>query len=107
MKEEFKAKGKICIKCGRDNWIERQIGFHRVYQCECGYIFDWVDYITAGRLGFEEKKSPNICPVCGGTGKVPPNFYHPEMDGQWRPSTTIEPQWEICRACGGSGIVTV
>ena len=43
-------KGIKCIKCGRDNWTSGAVGFHYVDQCECGYIFDWVENITAGRM---------------------------------------------------------
>lgn len=45
---------------------------------------------------------PYKCPVCGGTGKVPCGFYEPYM-----PNDTIvkNPFGEICRSCGGTGIV--
>jgi len=42
---------KKCIKCGADNWEGKTKGFLYIYQCEkCEYIFDWVDYITVGKI---------------------------------------------------------
>lgn len=42
---------KKCIKCGADNWEGKTKGFLYIYQCKkCGYIFDWVDYITVGKI---------------------------------------------------------
>ena len=41
---------------------------------------------------------PHTCPVCGGTGTVPSNFYNHSQTG-----TTCNP--EPCRSCNGTGIV--
>ena len=43
------------------------------------------------------------CPVCVGKGRVVRGFY----DGLTNtvPTTTAEPQFETCRACGGRGVV--
>jgi ribosomal protein L37AE/L43A len=48
MKEETKKK---CIKCGNKRWKNEQIGLHICSVCSnCGYIFDWVDYTTVGKI---------------------------------------------------------
>jgi len=45
--------------------------------------------------------TPYKCPICGGSGKVPFNFYKD------RPSTssTISINYEECRSCGGKGVI--
>ena len=43
---------------------------------------------------------PYRCPVCQGRGSVPIGFYNYDGGGM---STSTTP--EICRACGGRGIV--
>ena len=45
---------------------------------------------------------PYKCPICGGTGKVSTGFYEPYSP---KDTIVINPQGEICRACGGTGIV--
>lgn len=50
--------------------------------------------ISQPRLG-------KICPVCNGKGMVPAGFYdfHPSSE------CTIASTPEMCRACGGSGVI--
>ena len=46
----MKEKEK-CIKCGANNWKQTWKGFGVEYKCKkCGYVFDWIDYITAGEI---------------------------------------------------------
>ena len=40
------------------------------------------------------------CPVCGGRGLVPPNFYSPGLV-----DSVTNAAWETCRSCHGSGLV--
>ena len=44
---------------------------------------------------------PHRCPVCNGNGLVPNGFYM-QTSGHWSTSS-ITP--EMCRSCGGTGIV--
>ena len=47
-----------------------------------------------------------VCPVCGGKGKVPKAFYEPWR--AWEPSSTNPAEeWIDCKACGGRGIIFV
>jgi len=45
--------------------------------------------------------TPHRCPICGGNGKVMRGFYE-QIGGMWS-TTDITP--ELCRSCGGTGIV--
>lgn len=49
-------------------------------------------------VNYEQK--PYICPVCNGRGLVPHGFYNTQS---YYSSTDVTE--EICRSCGGSGIV--
>jgi len=53
----------------------------------------------AGLFGVTQPKQPHVCPVCGGKGKVPRNFYG---DQTW--STAVMPE-PTCKSCGGSGVI--
>ena len=45
---------------------------------------------------------PYKCPICGGSGKVPAGFYD---NYKLNDTITSNPFYEICRTCGGTGIV--
>ena len=45
--------------------------------------------------------APHRCPVCNGSGLVPNGFYM-QTSSHWSTSS-ITP--EICRSCGGTGVV--
>lgn len=45
--------------------------------------------------------TPHRCPVCGGSGQVPPWFYNRFEGG----STTCVPTPDMCRSCGGTGVL--
>lgn len=50
------------------------------------------------------KPEVQLCPVCGGSGNVPPGFYQrscPLVDG----SNTAIPQRETCLRCAGIGTI--
>ena len=50
----------------------------------------------------DNERKPHICPVCGGKGLVPHDYYRVERN--WDSTTTnIIP--ETCRTCEGTGIV--
>jgi len=49
------------------------------------------------------ERIPYICPVCNGRGKVPPDFYNPEKGNEG--GTSMPYLWEICKSCGGIGII--
>jgi len=48
------------------------------------------------------RRYPHCCPVCGGTGTKPANFYEPFCQGE---GTTVNNYPVTCKACTGSGIV--
>ena len=61
-----------CVKCGRNDWT---VSGGHAWCRECGYHFNWLDYITAEQMGRpkdEELKvdrdwqsgKPHTCPVC-------------------------------------------
>lgn len=42
---------KYCIRCNANDWQQTWKGFGVEYKCKkCGYIFDWVNYLTAGKI---------------------------------------------------------
>ena len=43
-------------------------------------------------------KTPHICPVCRGTGRVPQGFYP-------GPAYDVYAKLETCRTCWGSGVI--
>jgi len=55
-----------------------------------------IDDFVAGERG----DKPHICPVCGGRGTVPASFYG--HDGYSHYQMVAE---ELCRTCGGQGVV--
>ena len=59
------------------------------------YVYPYSNYFPLPPV---QGPSPYLCPVCQGKGTVPANFYnHNEFD------TCASP--EICRTCGGEGII--
>ena len=48
----------------------------------------------------QHRPEPHVCPVCSGTGTVPPGFYNDPAYG-----TTTDASRQRCRSCGGGGIV--
>jgi len=44
----------------------------------------------------------HVCPVCGGVGTVPADFYDPDMSRSTAGCTQV-----TCKACGGNGIIIV
>jgi hypothetical protein len=50
-----------------------------------------------------DDERPFLCPVCRGSGLVPPGFYDLASTAGY--STTTVPMRETCRACDGQGVV--
>ncbi len=65
----------------------------------CGGI--WAE----GKVQIPEPRGYKVaqrCPVCNGTGQVPPGFYM-AIGGTGGCAYSLDP--EVCRACGGTMIV--
>ena len=64
-------------------------------------LVEHLKYVTAeGEMKIMEEKMVTICPVCGGKGIVPHDFYN--VDRTSISSTSLP---EYCRACFGRGII--
>lgn len=46
---------------------------------------------------------PHRCPICGGCGKMPRDFYPDLRDPGF--TTAVRESYVTCRSCGGTGLV--
>ncbi len=52
---------------------------------------------------YGQGQTPHSCPVCGGRGTVRAGFYDTLGLHGWMGSSIPEP--ELCRSCGGTGVL--
>lgn len=56
----MKEKEKCC-KCKSNDWEQEWRGFGIKYICKkCGYMFDWCDYLTAGKINANQITTSKI-----------------------------------------------
>ena len=42
---------EYCVRCNANDWKQVWAGWGVKYKCKkCGYIFDWIDYVTASKV---------------------------------------------------------
>ena len=58
---EGKNKMIKCIKCGGNNWEQKQRGFLFLSICKkCGHVFNQLDYITSGKINANSIKAVRL-----------------------------------------------